>query len=1393
MAKQRIFFTTLPRGVNPDTGRHRVSVYITPRLEPDADAPSGRSLGPAQRLSRLGGLARHRPEPDRLELGVSADGQDFEPDMTITSPTPVSEAWTELCPPDSLLEDFPGPLPLPFGDRLVVSYPDKTVGDYLVNTLTGLAANPDEPDVDAARNAYEAIDFYDPERDDLDLDEQLAEIIDQLSERGTVRDDPGRPDLGVVQTLLLGEPTLENLQAACEAVAGGASARTLAAQARGGDPPRPTDPPEPPRLDFHQAAGAAGGHPYLMRLLGLVVDFEFTPPPEFLGAQPREALVSLNVSLDSRMAPGDIVTTPNLFTRCFIGANVFEAVPDPSAPATERGLLRLSDRPGGQPKYALQQIDTQGGVLKMLEYVKNLARSQRPGYRNPYTPLVQPPPPLRAAGIAVTQSGRADSVRRSYDRQVSLNKKMMQSGASPPDIFLYREDITRGYAFDVFDSRSGDWYSLCRRIGRARFGAAADDQSPNPLPGDVTWEDEGWVSGAFTRGYRPRDTIRRVTESFASWANGWSMVTPRPGKSVSALEATTDEVQEVGDFKLAVRYAAKPGSLPPQRYGRTYRFRGRAVDIAGNVISSDEATALGGPHVLETPYRRFEPVPPPTVLMRKLVTEGESPDLVVIRSNFETAPAQTTPSDRHIFPASFDQFRAESHGMFDAGGGIRPDVYDQIAGREHGSYDARDSSGNFIHPNAQADPGNYGAPYFDVDTPQFDVEGSTLARMPSLPDPMCGGLAFIGLPGASAGSIQIYDIYRGGATWPDIKPIRLRIFESADFVPPALVGDELRVGMPKGESRNVNLSSSLVASRADHMALHELLPPSLRALIVNGGHWAVTPSRQLRLVHAVRQPLRATEFSGGFVVTRKTGETSILLEDTMATSRKSTERVEVYADWVEKTDYLPADVDEFHEPERWEPEREVPVSSKVFERTIDLQGPDGSLPISQRHELHTTRHIPEISYRTVATTRFKEYFTERAEVTLTPAAPTTFLPSAYIGPAAATAVGVVEDSERVTSLDGTQTFERNQPGEEEGHYTMDYEAGTITRFDVTERPTNMPDQVRVTYIKREITRETEPTVKRALSARRPDPPKLQYAMPTFRRVTDVQSGYTTALRESTGLRIFLDRPWWSSGDGELLGVVLSDQPNSTGVQHLVTRFGQDPIWDSESVSELPQLIDFSAGVASRSNLRLPEAPSDRTFTVVGHEVKPDTEQLRWYCDIDIPHGDAYTPFVRLALARYQPDAVFGLDLSPVVQLDYMQLYPNRFASVVDVGNDFAYVTVSGTTYEAGRFKRNSSGLVLGPSIIEAQVEQRRDDMPFGDELFGWVPVPGVAPVELEYRQGIEGSPDFWAGEIPIFEAGRQRIAIREYEQFGPKVSGKYQRRLVYAEAIDVPSSGGENP
>ncbi len=62
-----------------------------------------------------------------------------------------------------------------------------------------------------------------------------------------------------------------------------------------------------------------------------------------------------------------------------------------------------------------------------------------------------------------------------------------------------------------------------------------------------------------------------------------------------------------------------------------------------------------------------------------------------------------------------------------------------------------------------------------------------------------------------------------------------------------------------------------------------------------------------------------------------------------------------------------------------------------------------------------------------------------------------------------------------------------------------------------------------------------------LSTARPAAPNQLYSVPAFGWSSSVQGKTTESTRAGGWLRVYLDRPWFSSGDGELLGVVLVNQ------------------------------------------------------------------------------------------------------------------------------------------------------------------------------------------------------------------------------------------------------------
>jgi hypothetical protein len=132
---------------------------------------------------------------------------------------------------------------------------------------------------------------------------------------------------------------------------------------------------------------------------------------------------------------------------------------------------------------------------------------------------------------------------------------------------------------------------------------------------------------------------------------GWSLVAPRPGRTLRAgvepASGVQSEIPEdvkdeaaAGGNGLAVTFVPVKGSLPRLRFGVAYRFRARIVDLAGNSLVPDDHSLKDDENVTDAvTYWRFEPVDPPALLHRQRTSEGESLERMVVRSNWNVDTA----------------------------------------------------------------------------------------------------------------------------------------------------------------------------------------------------------------------------------------------------------------------------------------------------------------------------------------------------------------------------------------------------------------------------------------------------------------------------------------------------------------------------------------------------------------------------------------------------------------------------------------------------------------------------------------------------------------------------------------------------------------------------------
>ena len=436
----------------------------------------------------------------------------------------------------------------------------------------------------------------------------------------------------------------------------------------------------------------------------------------------------------------------------------------------------------------------------------------------------------------------------------------------------------------------------------------------------------------------------------------------------------------------------------------------------------------------------------------------------------------------------------------------------------------------------------------------------------------------------------------------------------------------MTVQLPKARIARVRVSS-LFGGQLDLMGLYRWLhetaergdvsPDRMAEIergIVESRHWMFTPFRDLTLVHAVQQPLDAP--APEVEAERSIGETHADLRGQMRLHAPSTAKVDLLAQWSEPRD----------DPARDEPDT-VEARTHIMELPTAL---DGQPPRVDYPEAPDALRL-EDDQLLVFNTRQAAYARRQMQSRLDD-------PGANFE---ATERRKFQDQVNLASKVTAHEFGDTK------YRRVRYHASATSRFReyfalaITANPEN-------------LVRSSDEWTLDIPSSARPAAPHVLYALPTFawQQATD-GGGTVTSTRRGGAVRVYLDRPWWSSGDGELLAVVLGQgfPDRSDKLYSYSTFWGQDPTWGSPGLP-LPHPPSFKNAVTSETHVQLSELPG-ATVEVVGFHVEWDGARKLWYCDINLDTGNAYAPFVRLALARFQPNSLSDVHISAVVLADFV--------------------------------------------------------------------------------------------------------------------------------------------
>lgn len=1263
---QSAVFTFLPQDQS-NSGQLRAALFVSPRLTPDkpdrtvSDFAAFRNWPDVVAESRIvienANGQRIDVVPDTIDL-ERALWEDYIADLPVTG-------WVFNDLSSTEIRSFPAQSILALAQGLYHAVAESSGGDHPDPLAGGLARlyrmyrriTGDEPiEEPTGQEAWSAAQRA---AASAALRKSIDESIDRaLDDRRKERhEEAGKLGHGGPPPATTALDPADALAASYDAALDLAEARRFYDRREARDPdaakyPQPDPKYVPPTLkndkpDFHGVLAALADHPELLRRLGIIIPFELDP--DFVGAG-----ADLRGYLEHDLLTDNGVKLQPL-TRTVVDAPFFQ--PESETGDLHHGMLLLDDA----NRYTLSQVDIDSTALLVEQRVANVEPIAQAAQDD--DPVATDLPALRSTGLTITRLKRALVLEQRIGRAAD-NAKDIDLGN---EVVLFAEDLVRGYRADVHDG--ADWRSLMHRHMKYV------DQKTEAIRLEV--DDEAYIKSAtLTQTPGVAHPPAYLHESLLGW-DGWSLAVPRPGHHIpkdtpppKESPVTGDDPPEQfhGDLRLQPKAMLVGGTLPRLRYGSAYRMRVRTVDLSGK-----STTHASDDHATE-PYtfRRFQPISHPTVVQRHAVTEGESTLHMVIRSgvsgnpnkagaalkpvappayaaDLNTAQPRTFATyraqcERHLAAPKSSQTDSELLGRFDADAiGVPHAAADYRAAyaraqREQGTLQdvkvlsatdpTADSPADGIHlvpPLAQ--DADFTAAQLDADLaklkrgdapkPGFTVVHDTdRLAIPYLPDYLAAGIAlrFEGL-GTATGWTHT-EILPFTGRWPDLHTWRLVLVGGAAPTVTATDG-VVTVTLPPGGAAQVRSSSTFKKATLDLLGLWEWIadtvPPADLPDVLAGKHQMITPGETIALVHATQRPLVRPAFSQ-LQAARAYGDTFTRFRGAVHNQSATTSRLDVQATWREW----------FDDPASGTPPH---MLEKDEDKDEEKTGPAFDLLVAPGAD----------------------------NIELTPAT----------GGGIPTADPCHEFGDTI-------------------HRVVTYTPRATTRFREYLPPAlaSNPSALAVSGA---------PCTIHVPSSVRPGAPHVHSVMPTFQWDVLPQDPYAspaTTRRRRSGLRIWLARPWYLSGEDEMLGVVVSGEDGllrgaDLRRQH-ISVWGKDPIRRTgELTAPLPRPRDFHGdGLLVRDRLTLAEfgqTPPGRHpgVSVVGHPVAYSPERDLWFADIVLDPGEASWPFLRLALTRFQPWSVAGVELSPVAIVDFIHILNDRTASVTRPDEHTIGVTVSG--------------------------------------------------------------------------------------------------------------------